>query len=161
MQVYGNSTILGLDFGLVGSSGIPPVFRYADTLFYVTDANANFPNSTIFSDSRTSGLGGWGNPADGYQITTGAFAEDFEIAYPIPHRIVRNYTETTPLSPSTPAILWERFTPASLEAAVQGFIGDLMGLQAQIQGPTVSYSFSGHQWPRPTRRGWSNDGKPR
>ena len=27
MQVYGNSTILGLDFGLVGSSGIPPVFR--------------------------------------------------------------------------------------------------------------------------------------
>ena len=123
-----------------------PVSCYANTLIYVTDANANFPNSAMFSDSRTSGFGGWGNPADGNQITTGAFAEDFEVVYPIPHRIARNYTETSPLTPTPPAILWERFTSAALEAAVQGFIGDFVGLQAQIQGLTVSCNFTDHQW---------------
>ena len=109
----------------------------------------------MFSDSRTSGFGGWGNPADDYQITTGAFAEGFEVVYPIPHRIARNYTENddTP----TPTLLWESFTPAILEAMVQGYIGDFVGFQAQLE--RVSCRFTGHQWPRPTRRGWSSHGK--
>ena len=111
----------------------------------------------MFSDSKTSGFGGWGDPANGYHITTGAFAEDFEVVYPIPHTIVRNYTETGAATPPTPSILWERFTPAAREAVVQGFIGDFVGLQAQVQGPPVSCSFTSHHWPRPTRSGWSSD----
>ena len=160
MRLQGNSAILGLDNGLVGSSVISPVSCYADSLFYVIDASPNFPNSTMFSDSKTSGFGGWGNPADGYQITTGAFAEDFEVVYPVPHRIIRNYTETYDATPLTPTILWERFTPAAREAAVQGYVGDFAGIQAQIQGPTVSCSFTDHQWLRPMRRDRSNNGKP-
>ena len=153
MQLYGNSTILGLDAGSVGPSVMPTVACYANILFYVIDANANFPNSMIFSDSRTSGFGGWGNPADGNQITTGAFAEDFEVVYPVPHTIARNYTEIADATTPTPTTMWMYFTPAAREAVVRGYIGDFVGFQKQVEGPAVSRSLAGYQWPRPTCRG--------
>ena len=66
--------------------------RYADVLHCLIDTSPNFPNAAIFNDSPTSGLGEWGDPNDDYQIATGALARDFEVAYPVPHRVRRNYT---------------------------------------------------------------------
>ena len=49
----------------------------------------NFSTSPFFDPDPKSGLGGWGDPQDDYQITTGGFAFDFERPYPAPHRIRR------------------------------------------------------------------------
>lgn len=112
---------------------------------YLTDANPNFPNATIFNDSPTTGFGGWGDPTNDYQITTGAFVKDFELAYPVPHKLRRNYTDrgTNPDpfgdgTPPAPLPFWNYFTKASKDALVNGFVGDFEGFHALFEGPTVS-----------------------
>ena len=112
---------------------------------YLVDASPNFRNATIFNDSPTSGLGGWGDPNDDYQITTGAFAHDFEVAYPVPHRIRRNYTLTVDITdpfgdgtPPPPGEVWKYFTPASQKKLIQGYIGDFEGFHADFESVTVS-----------------------
>jgi len=116
-------------------------------IFHLTDASPNFPNATIFDNSPTSGFGGWGNPSDDYQITTGAFAEDFQVVYPVPHKIRRNYTAGSTNSdpfgdgtPPAPDALWNYFTPESQKALVNGYIGDFQAFQTQFEGPVVSRS---------------------
>ena len=145
MRLSGNSTILGLDVGSVGQSTIPLVSCCADTLLYLVDASPNFPNSTIFDDSPTSGFGGWGDPAQDYHITTGALADSFKLAYPVPHGLRRNYTANyyvaDPFGDGTfvpPDDLWTFFTPASREALVNGFVGDFEGFQTLLEGMSVS-----------------------
>ena len=144
MRLSGNSTILGLDDGLVNPSAIPLVFCYADIFI---DASPNFPNATIFDDSKTSGMGGWGNPADDFHITTGALADSFKLAYPVPHGLRRNYTKNydvaDPFGDGTyvpPDDLWTFFTPASRDALVNGFVGDFGGFQTLFEGMSVSLS---------------------
>ena len=119
----------------------------SNTDFYFADAGPNFQNATIFNDSPTSGFGGWGNPADDYQITTGAFAENFTVAYPVPHKIRRNFTGASgnpdPFgdgTPSAPGAIWNYFTPASQQALVSGYVGDYQSFQTQFEGPLVSQS---------------------
>lgn len=116
-------------------------------MFCPADASADFPNATIFDDSPTTGFGGWGNPNDDYQITTGAFADDFELVYPVPHKIRRNYTERSgnrdPFgdgTPPAPDAMWNYFTPASQEQMIQGHVGDFQSFQVQFEGPVVSRS---------------------
>ena len=145
MQIQGCSPILGLDVGSVNPPVIPPVFSYANILLYLIDAGPNFVNSTIFNDSPDSGFGGWGNPADDYQITTGAFVNDFLPVYPVPHKIRRNYTAVSlggdifgDGTPSAPNPFWTYFTPASVNALVQGHAGDFEGFQAEFESTTVS-----------------------
>jgi len=110
------------------------------------DANPNFPNSTIFDDSPISGLGGWGDPADDFQITTGAFAKDFEVVYPVPHKIRRNYTERNdnpdPIGDGTPGAtmaLWNYFAPDIQDELIHGSVGNFEGFQPQYEGPTGSH----------------------
>lgn len=105
------------------------------------DASADFPKATIFDDSPTSGFGGWGDPTKDYEITTGAFANDFDLVYPVPHKIRRNYTERSlnpdPFgdgTPPAPDALWNYFTPASLESLISGHIGNFEGFQTQFEG---------------------------
>jgi len=112
---------------------------------YLTDANPNFANATIFSDSPTTGFGGWGDPTNDYQITTGAFVKDFDLFYPVPHKLRRNYTErgTNPNpfgdgTPPAPLPFWNYFTKASKDALVNEFVGDFEGFHALFEGSTVS-----------------------
>ena len=147
MRLSGNSTILGLDVGSVGQSTIPLVSCYAHTLLYLVDASPNFPNATIFDDSPTSGFGGWGDPAQDYHITTGALADSFKLAYPVPHGLRRNYTAkyyfTDPFGDGSVVPtddLWTFFTPAGRDALVNGFVGDFQGFQALFESFTVSRS---------------------
>jgi len=101
------------------------------SLIFMTDAS-NFQNSTFWDPDTTSGVGGWGDPNDDDQITDGAFADDFHLSYPSPHRLRRRYTPTAPDNPDEP--LTNAFTPESQVAIVNGFQGDFIGFQARL-GP--------------------------
>ena len=114
-------------------------------MFYSIDARPDFFNASIFNDSPTSGFGKWGNPADDYQITTGAFANDFQVAYPVPHKIRRNYTATSTSAdpfgdgtPPAPDAFWNYFTRESQAALINSYAGNFEGFQTQLEGPVVS-----------------------
>jgi len=102
----------------------------------VLDAD-NFNHSSIFDEDSKSGLGGWGDPNDEFQITTGGFASDFELKYPIPHHLRRSITlvlsqnetlaDGTPL-PNEPLNTF--ITPQLIEGMVDGFPGDFVGFQS-------------------------------
>ena len=94
----------------------------------------DFSTSPFFDPDPESGLGGWGDPQDDFQITTGAFAFDFERPYPTPHRIRRNYTAMSDGAPSVTEPLNTLFTPERIETMVDGFPGDFVGFQKQFEG---------------------------
>jgi len=105
----------------------------------------DFIKSPVFSSSTTSGFGGNGNPDDDLQIAEGdgAFSTDFVRPYPVPHRIRRNITmqpwaangspfadqvvdpELNPLKFANTT-----FTPAAIQALIDGYEGDFEGFQA-------------------------------
>ena len=91
---------------------------------------SNFQNSTFWDPDTTSGVGGWGDANDDDQITDGAFADDFIVSYPSPHRIRRRYTPNPSDNPNE--LLTNRFTPESQAAMVNGFVGDFIGFQARF-----------------------------
>lgn len=87
-------------------------------------------------------MGGWGDPNDDFQITTGAFAKDFNLAYPVPHRVRRNYTDhayvTDPFgdgTPPAPLPFWNYFTAEVRDSLVNGFRGDFRGFHQLFEGP--------------------------
>jgi hypothetical protein len=147
VRLQGNSTLLGLDFRSVSFAVVSPAPSQTDDVDTgrPVDASPDFTNATIFNDSPTSGFGGWGDPANDYQITTGAFAKDFEVAYPVPHMIRRNYTSRSanpnPFgdgTPPAPDAFWNYFTRESQDTLINGYIGDFEGFQTQLEGPVVS-----------------------
>jgi len=92
-------------------------------------------------------LGGWGDPKDDVQITTGGFKDAIRV-YPSPHRIRRNFTlqplgsipnpfPKDPLAPPIdPTILINgSFTRANYDFLLNGFLGDFRGFQAYFEGP--------------------------
>jgi len=99
------------------------------SLIPITDAS-NFQNSTFWDPDTTSGVGGWGDSNDDDQITDGAFADDFIVSYPSPHRLRRRYTPNNPNNPDE--LLTTVFTPESQAAMVNGFQGDFIGFQARF-----------------------------
>jgi hypothetical protein len=92
---------------------------------------SNFQNSTFWDPDTTSGVGGWGDPNDDYQITDGGFADGFIVSYPSPHRLRRNYTPTDPDNPNV--LFTSTFTPESQAAMVNNFTGNFVGFQALFQ----------------------------
>ena len=126
----GNADILALNRTGTGRSVWSRHVK-STSLIFITDAS-NFQNSTFWDPDTTSGVGGWGDPNDDDQITDGAFADDFHVSYPSPHRLRRRYTPTAPGNPDEP--LTNEFTPESQAAMVNGFEGDFIGFQARL-GP--------------------------
>ena len=105
-------------------------FHIAELINFGTDVS-NFQDSTFWDPDATSGVGGWGDPNDDYQITSGGFAKDFIVSYPVPHRIRRQYTPVVPGGPAAP--LTKAFTPESQVAMVNGFEGSFVGFQAEFE----------------------------
>ena len=112
--------------------------------FYSVDASPDFPNATIFNPSSTSGLGQWGNPANDFEISNGAFA-DLDLAYPVEHNIRRNYTDrsyvTDPFgdgTPPAPLPFWNYYTQAVVDSLIDGFTGDFVGFHTLMEGTVVS-----------------------
>ena len=107
-------------------------------------------HSTMFDDDGVSGLGGWGDPNDDSQITTGGF-KDVVRAYPSRHRIRRTYTlrplgnlPSTPFAddplapPVDPTIMINgSFTESNYNFMLNGFLGDFTGFHAYLEGPRV------------------------
>jgi len=93
----------------------------------MTDS-ANFQNSTWWNPDPISGIGGWGDPNNDYQITTGAFV-NFTVSYPSPHRLRRQYTPTVgdgrPLAPL--------FSPESQREMVNSYVGNFIGFQTRFE----------------------------
>ena len=103
---------------------------------------ADFYHATIFSDSDYDGLGSWGDPNDDFQISTGGF-KNLTFAYPIPHRIRRNYTLHFPpgfpgptgLPPADPTLMLNTtFTTDVVNSVVSSFTGDYVSFQATLEG---------------------------
>jgi hypothetical protein len=124
MRIQGHSTVLGLDtwydLGHVIFTSLNPM---ADAF--------DFQNSTFWDPDTTSGVGGWGDPNDDYQITDGGFADGFIVSYPSPHRLRRYYTPTPSDNPNE--LLANAFTPESQVAMVNGFEGNFLGFQARFE----------------------------
>ena len=97
----------------------------------MTDAS-NFQNSTFWDPDTTSGVGGWGEANDDYQITDGGFADDFFLSYPSPHKLRRQFTPTAAEKPGE--LLANMFTSESQEEMVNGYVGSFIGFQARFEG---------------------------
>jgi tyrosinase len=114
--------------------------------------SADVHGSAFFKDSDpTSGLGGWGNPANDFKVPDGAFGNtsDFRLTYPSPHTLRRNFTLQPLLNFPLPGFLTAAdeqldgnatFTPAERDKLVNGFIGDYRGFQKYFEGFNVRYS---------------------
>ena len=100
----------------------------------------DFYSSSILDPDPEAGFGGWGDPSDDFQITTGAFADDFVRPYPVPHRVRRNFTLKSAAGgfgdgpPSNPEPFPAMFTPQRIEDMVNGFPGDFVGFQKLFEG---------------------------
>ncbi|PBK66344.1 Di-copper centre-containing protein [Armillaria solidipes] len=100
---------------------------------------ADFEGATIFAEpDLRSGLGGWGHSEDDYLVHDGGFSYDFDLAYPSPHGLRRNYTLrpwesdqfaglSVILDPSQEANI--SFTADKIQALVNGHVGDYVGFQ--------------------------------
>jgi tyrosinase len=97
----------------------------------MTDAS-DFPNSTFWDPDTVSGVGSWGDANDDYQITDGAFADDFLLSYPSPHKLRRRYAPTAPEKPGV--LLSDTFTDENRVAMVNDFVGSFIGFQARFEG---------------------------
>ncbi|KAF8679763.1 Di-copper centre-containing protein [Rhizoctonia solani] len=88
--------------------------------------------SGIFSTNSVTGLGGFGDPLNDYQITTGGFS-NMTVAYPVKHRIRRQFTPFPYLDwywlqrPNEAANA--TITKAYIDAAINGYVGDFVGFQ--------------------------------
>jgi len=103
----------------------------------------------MFDQDERSGLGGWGDPNDDSQITSGGFKNIVRM-YPTPHRIRRTYTPqplgnipnpfpNDPLAPPVDPTIFINgsFTRANYDFLVNGFPGDFRGFQGYLEGPQV------------------------
>ena len=98
----------------------------AELISFVTDA-ATFQNSMFWNPDTTSGMGGWGDPNDDYQVADSAFGKDFIISYPVPLRHRRQYTLSVPGRPTSPST--NALIPESIVAIVNGFEGGFVGFR--------------------------------
>lgn len=102
-------------------------------IHFMTDAS-NFENSDIWDPDPISGIGGWGAPDDDYQITSGAFATNFTLVYPSPHRLRRQYTPTVPGPNGTTVSLTDLFTPESQTTLINSYVADFIHFQQSLEG---------------------------
>jgi len=121
-------------------------------------------NSPFF-DNSSSGVGGWGDPTNDYQIYTGGFRDQIR-AYPNPHHIRRNYSlfpftnpditspfAGDPAAPPLPVGLMVNasMTQQNVDYLVSNFEGNFTGFQAYAESPAVSLTlrslFLGHPDP--------------
>jgi len=116
-----------------GYTGVHPYWDW-------TQDTADFYHATIFSDSTFDGLGGWGDPNNDYQISTGGF-KDIMVAYPgpVPRHIRRHFSILIPgpLPPGVPPLalnINDTFTSKVTNFVVSSSTGNFSSFQANLQG---------------------------
>ena len=108
------------------------------SLIPISDASDLY-GSTFFKDSNPkSGLGGWGDPANDFQVPTGGFS-NFHTSYPSAHTLRRNFTlrpylnSDSPFFPDPELMANTTFTKAEVHKMVEGFDGDYKGFQKYFE----------------------------
>ncbi|TBU33893.1 Di-copper centre-containing protein [Dichomitus squalens] len=109
--------------------------------------------SPLFTDpDPISGFGTWGDSAKDFQVQDGGFA-NIEYAYPVPHRLRRNYTlqpwlQLTPeQDPTMTDVNWEgnaSFVPQRIQELVDHTPGDFPGFQMRMEAQVGPHA-NGHQ----------------
>lgn len=150
MQLHWDDSILGLDSRYV----LAEVSRAFHVLTHPVPDSLDTEHSAMFDDNEVSGLGGWGDPNNDTQITTGGFKNVVRV-YPSPHRIRRSYTLqplanipnpfpndplAPPIDPTT--LINGSFARTNYDFLLNGFIGDFIGFQTYLEGPRVRVSLS-------------------
>jgi tyrosinase len=119
-----------------GYTGVTPYWNWS------IDAS-NFQESSFWDSDPVSGVGGWGDPENDYQIADGGLA-NFTISYPVHHNIRRNYTYLVWANLPIPLITDHQakgnlsFTTDVVESILQTGAGDYEEIQVlleAIQGP--------------------------
>ena len=103
--------------------------RTADSFSSWTDVS-DFENSSFWDQDPDSGVGGWGDPNNDNQITSGGFSFDFSLVYPSSHGLRRKYS---PVDNTTGQPWTALFTPESQSALVNGYVADFIGFQQHIE----------------------------
>ena len=113
----------------------------------------NVEKSPLFTDpDPVSGFGTWGDPNNDFQISDGGFA-NIEHAYPVPHRLRRNYTLQPWISFTTatfPTVMDpdqkanSSLTPEKIQKLIDHTPGDFAGLQFQMEAQVGPHG-NGHQ----------------
>jgi tyrosinase len=108
------------------------------SLIPISDA-PDLYGSPFFKDSNLkSGLGGWGDPANDFQVPTGGFSK-FHTSYPSAHTLRRNFTLRpylnfdSPFFPDPELMANTTFTKAEVHKMVEGFDGDYKGFQKYFE----------------------------
>jgi len=119
-------------------------YRGAQPYWDWTQDAPDFYHAHIFDSDLKSGFGGWGDPANDFQINTGGFSQDFLLAYPVPHNIRRNYTlqpflTLPPSPPGAPVVndnleINTTFTKANTDYLINSFVGDFVSFQGYLEG---------------------------
>jgi len=117
-----------------------------EDLSNITDAPDVY-NSPLFTLDRdsASGLGGWGDPSNDFQVPTGGFS-DFHLSYPSSHIVRRNFTlqpfiddTDTGFFPNPDLYANATFTQDEVDYMVNNFVGDFVGFQKYMEGFQVSF----------------------
>ncbi|KAJ7613749.1 Di-copper centre-containing protein [Mycena polygramma] len=82
------------------------------------------------------GLGGWGDPNNDYRVPDGAFSSSssFQLSYPSPHTIRRNFTLQSYLNSFRPDFVTNPLLKANATFMINGFVGDYKGFQTYFEG---------------------------
>jgi hypothetical protein len=113
---------------------------------YDSDGRIDAPDffeSSFWKDSDpVCGLGGWGDPNDDYTVHDGGF-RNLQLAYPVPHRIRRNFTLLAwenialPLVTDPLKIGNTSFSAAVIEALLDTPAGDFKEFQTVLEALQV------------------------
>ncbi|KAJ6492793.1 Di-copper centre-containing protein [Mycena vitilis] len=119
-------------------------FRGSSPYWNWTIDASNVYETTLLKDSDpVHGLGGWGDPNNDYRVPDGAFSSSssFQLSYPSPHTIRRNFTLQPYIDFSRPTFMTNplleanaTFTKAETDKLINGFVGDFKGFQTYFEG---------------------------
>jgi len=113
--------------------------------------------NSAFWDGSPSGVGGWGDPNNDFQIHDGGF-KDMVVAYPNPHHIRRNFSlypfsnpdvkppfAGDPNGPAPPVgfMINTTMTKQNVDGLIANYTGDYFGFQSYFESSTGAH-IGGH-----------------
>jgi tyrosinase len=119
------------------------VINVDDFLNFTYEPDApDFFHSSVLDNDPVSGLGGWGDPEDDNQITTGGFSRDFSVAYPSPHRVRRDFDLQPFVSRGDFTFINTTYSQTAINKLLTSYDGDFVGFQTFFESVRTLLSSS-------------------
>ncbi|KAK7030237.1 hypothetical protein VNI00_014254 [Paramarasmius palmivorus] len=116
-----------------GFKGVSPYWDWS------LDAHDVYGSSMFKDSDPKSGLGGWGDPSNDFEVPNGGFSS-FKLSYPSFHTVRRNFTlqpfvvfPPEVAGPNPARYANASFTPQEVSKLVNGFVGDYKGFQTYFE----------------------------